>query len=489
MTRRVVGHLTRDEQVPVAEAQGERGLAQEARDLDPGQTLIGRGLGRAGAARGFLLGDLRVDDRVAAHTLTEVHAGVLRVEVGLEITGGRDTREHIARLVGVHVVGRGGDRAVPVRVHEVLARPGVVGEVGEVELAHRGQDRRGGVVADLVAVDVDVAERIERRDLLLDLEGVLRRERVVEARVVERRLGRGRRRLVQGRVVVERLGRDVRQAERGPGGRDVAHDVRLFLRQLVRLHLELLDDRGIDRADDDRDESPQADRDDRKHPASPPDVDDEQSRGGDGDDDEQPERGQVRVEIGVGRTVDEPAPRLRERELRQVVLIRLRQRHQPEQHREVHLHLRRHALEGALEPDPSVQVVERGRDDQHHQQRGEDPARRELQERQAEDVKGDVLVELRVLGAERGRVREQDPVLPLGRHTRTHDQREEQRDEHAHAARVRSDVAAVTLDDLVFGARSAIARCDAVGDDQVHEDDDEEHRGEDDRGHDLRRQQ
>ncbi len=199
--------------------------------------------------------------------------------------------------------------------------------------------------------------------------------------------------------------------------------------------------------------------------------------------------GRCACTIGVGRTVDEPAPGLRERELRQVVLIRLRQRHQPEQHREVHLHLRRHPLERALEPDPAVQVVEHGRDDQHHQQRGEDPARRELQERQPEDVEGDVLVELRVLDAERGRVREQDPVLPLGRHTGTHDQREEQRDEHAHTARVGCDVAAVTLDDLVFGARSAIARCDAVGDDQVHEDDDEEHRGEDDRGHDLGRQQ
>ena len=40
-----------------------------------------------------------------------------------------------------------------------------------------------------------------------------------------------------------------------------------FSRELVRLHDELLDDRRVDRADDERHEPPEADRDDREHPA------------------------------------------------------------------------------------------------------------------------------------------------------------------------------------------------------------------------------
>ena len=486
---RVVRDLARDEQVPVAEAERERGLAEEARHLHAGLALVRRGLGGAAAVGRLLLGDLRVNDRVAADALAEVHAGVLRVDAVREFAGGRDPRQHVARLIGVDRVRGRGNRAVTVRVDEVLAGPGVVGEVGEVELTHRGQNRLGRLVPDLVAIDIDVTERIERRDLLLHLERVLRGQGVVETRVVEGRLGRGGRGLVERRVVIERLGRDVRQAERRTCRRDVAHDVRLFLGELVRLHLELLDHRGIDRSHDDRDESPQADRDDREHPTPPPDVHDEQARGRDRDDDEEPERREMRVDVGVGGAVDEAVLRLRERELRQVVLVRLGQGHEAEQHREVHLDLRGHPLERALQPDPTVQVVEHGRHDQDDEQCREDPSGRELQERQPEHVERDVLVKLRVLLAERGGVREQDPVLPLARDAGAHDQREEDGDEHPYPTRVRRHVTAVALDDLVFGTGAAIPRGDAVGDDEVHQDDHEEHHGEDHRGHDLRRQQ
>ena len=199
--------------------------------------------------------------------------------------------------------------------------------------------------------------------------------------------------------------------------------------------------------------------------------------------------GKMRVHVGVGGAVDETGLRLRERELRQVVLIRLRQRHQPEQHRQVHLDLRRHPLERALQPDAAVQVVEHRGDDQHDEQRREDPARRELQERQPEHVERDVLVELRILDPERRGVREQDPVRPLLGDTRTHDEREEQRHQDPHPPRVRRDVAAVALDDLVFGTGAPIARRDAVGDDEIDEHRHEEDRGEDQRGNGLRRQQ
>ncbi len=51
------------------------------------------------------------------------------------------------------------------------------------------------------------------------------------------------------------------------------------------------------------------------------------------------------------------------------------------------------------------------------------------------------------------------------------------------------DVAAVALDDLVFGTGAPAVRRDAIGDDQVHEHHDEEDDREDERRHELRRQQ
>src|SRR5207302_1931528 len=62
-------------------------------------------------------------------------------------------------------------------------------------------------------------------------------------------------------------------------------------------------------------------------------------------------------------------------------------------------------------------------------------------------------------------------------------------DLHAYPARVRRDIAAVTLDDLVLRAGTEIARRDAVVDDEIHEHDDEEDQREDERGHGLRRQE
>ena len=66
-----------------------------------------------------------------------------------------------------------------------------------------------------------------------------------------------------------------------------------FLRELVRLHPELLHHRRVDRADHDRHEAPQPDRDDRQDPPAPPDVPEEQRRGHDRDEDQQVERGQL----------------------------------------------------------------------------------------------------------------------------------------------------------------------------------------------------
>ena len=167
-------------------------------------------------------------------------------------------------------------------------------------------------------------------------------------------------------------------------------------------------------------------------------LSDEQDRGRDRDEHQEVERRQLRLHVGVGGAVDHAAVREREPEAGEVVLHGLGERHQREDHRDVHLHLRRDPLERRLEADAAVEVVEHRGDDQDHEQRRERPARDELEERQLEHVEADVAVELRVLDAEVGGVREQDPVAPLRRDAARHHDREERGDREADAARRRA---------------------------------------------------
>ena len=81
-------------------------------------------------------------------------------------------------------------------------------------------------------------------------------------------------------------------------------------------------------------------------------------------------RGQLRVHVGVARALHRAAGREVELEAVEVVLRRLHQRHEGEDHRDVRLHLGRDALERALEPDPTVQVVrDRGDEEHDHEHR------------------------------------------------------------------------------------------------------------------------
>jgi hypothetical protein len=142
-----------------------------------------------------------------------------------------------------------------------------------------------------------------------------------------------------------------------------------------------------------------------------------------------------------------------------------------------------------LETNAAVQVVPDRAHDEDDEQCGEHPTDCEAFERQPEDVEPDVLVELRILDVEVGRVGKQDPALPFGRDAAAHHDREEDGHEHAHAPCVRRDIAAIPLDDLVFGTGSAVTRRDAIRDDQVDEHHHEERSREDQRGHGLGRQE
>ncbi len=313
--------------------------------------------------------------------------------------------------------------------------------------------------------------------------------RIPEAGVVDRRPVVVDDRLLEVRPERERVDVDLVEVEGGARRRDVAGDVLLLVRELVGLHLEVLHGRGIDRADDQRDEAPQADGDHREHPSAPADVPDEQQRGHDRDEDQEVQRGELRVHVGVPGAVDRPAVREVQLVATEVVLGRLDQRHHGDDHREVRLHLGRHALQRALEPDPAVEVVRDRGDQQHDHEPGEEPLEHELDERELEDVEADVLVELRILDAEVDAVREKDPLAPLRGHADARDQREEDRDADPDAADEPPGHLLVAGDHLVFRRHRTLRAQPGrqpVGDEQVrdhdHEEHDREHRGRHDLG-------
>ena len=270
---RVRVDLLRDEQVPAAEAQRERGLAQEARRHDTAGALVARRRIVLAAGRlDFAL--LAVHDRESAQVFTEVDVRLRDLEIG--IAGRRDVRQEVVgRLIGLDRVAGRGDRSVSVRVREVLVDPGRARKLPGVQLTDRDLDLQL-LVADRIPVEVEVGEREVRPELLVLLQVGLELIGIPQPHVVERRLVRLDDRGGEVLLVGVALRLDVVDPEREARRLEVAIDVGLLLGELVRLHLEALDVRGVDRADDDRDESPQADGDHRKHPTAAPDVHDEQ---------------------------------------------------------------------------------------------------------------------------------------------------------------------------------------------------------------------
>ena len=259
-------------------------------------------------------------------------------------------------------------------------------------------------------------------------------------------------------------------------------DVAALLLELVGFDAGLLDDRRVDPADHHRDERPQADGDDRQHPALQPAVDEEEQGGGHRDDDQHVEGRQLGLDVGVAGALHRPPAGEVELEALQPVAEGLQQGHGPEDHRQVGLHLGRHPLERALDPDPAVEVVGDGRDEQDDDEGGERPLEDEAQERQREDVEADVGAELRVaLAAEGDAVAEQDPGVPLrGEPAGGHDG-QEGRHRHPHPAGVGADELAVPLDELLLRPGRPEPGLEPVGDDEVAEDQQEEDDGEDDR--------
>ncbi len=186
---RVVGQLAADEQVEVAEPQGEEEAVDRVADVDAGRPLpdgVRAGLAaRIGVERVVELGGRRRGHDVRIGLLAEVDARLgdrqprLAVDAADEVVGRAGRRDR---------VDRDGRDPVAVGVDELLLGPGAVrAEQLDVQLA-RGQHDLALLVLDLVAVDVDVGEAVVAAEVLLLPERRQQRPVVPQPQVVDRRL-------------------------------------------------------------------------------------------------------------------------------------------------------------------------------------------------------------------------------------------------------------------------------------------------------------
>ena len=217
------------------------------------------------------------DDRVGRRLLTEVDTRL----VDLQLASRWDVLREELRLpfsVGTVVVGR--HEAIAVRVDQSVVGPVALGgrDCGQIHLAG-ADDRPGPAVGQGVPVHIEgVGERVEGTNLLQLPEGRGDDRRVQQSDVVQRALVGLQRLLVRlaHRGVLRAL--HVGQVVRLPGGLDVAADERRLLARLVRPDLELLHDRRVDAADDQRRDRQQAQAHQRQRPGAPEDVEEEQHR-------------------------------------------------------------------------------------------------------------------------------------------------------------------------------------------------------------------
>ena len=138
-----------------------------------------------------------------------------------------------------------------------------------------------------------------------------------------------------------------------------------------------------------------------------------------------------------------------------------------------------------LESDPPVDVMEQRRDDECHDERGEQPSDHERQEWKAEDVKADVLAELGVENAKVHAVGEQQPLLPAAAHPEAGHQGEQGRKHKAHQPPTTTHDKVIVPQQVLLRTRRPDQRGQAIGHREVGEQDPEEQEGEQSHKHHL----
>jgi hypothetical protein len=282
-------------------------------------------------------------------------------------------------------------------------------------------------------------------------------------------------------VISERPDLHVGEAERRPGGLDVAGNEGGFPNRLRRLDAEALNEGGIGGADHHRHEHPEPHRSPGQQPPPEAGVDDEQHRGQHGNGDQQIERGQVGVDVGVGGSVDDSPGRGGDLETVEVVAARPEQRHGAQQDGHVAPDGGGNDAAGGLQAEAAVAVVTGEGHEGHHDEGAEEPVDHEGDERQLEDVEADIAAELGIGNTEVHPVSEQDPVPPVTAHASTDELRGQDGGEQAGEGRPAVEEGVDGLERVLFRSGRAEAGSQTVGDEQVepHEPErqaDEEHK-------------
>ena len=148
-----------------------------------------------------------------------------------------------------------------------------------------------------------------------------------------------------------------------------------------------------------------------------------------------------------------------------------------------------HAFPTCLDPNRTVQVVERRHQQHRHQQESEEPVDDQRQERQLEHEEADVGAELWIIDSEGSPEAEQQPGAPLRGSTHPRHQGNPQGHDEEDQALAARDHRLVALQHLVLDAQRTDRRREPVGHGQVHPRDQEEDDRRNDRQADLGRQQ
>ena len=142
-------------------------------------------------------------------------------------------------------------------------------------------------------------------------------------------------------------------------------------------------------------------------------------------------------------------------------------------------------LPHGLQTDPAVDVVGDGRHHQSDNESSEQPADDETQEGELEQIEANVPTELGVGDSHVDPVGVQEPVLPLVGHAQTGDEGEQGGDNNADQSGPLPHERVVVDEQVLLRSRRTDGWGQALGDDQVPEEDGEEERHEQQHQDDL----
>ena len=340
--------------------------------------------------------------------------------------GGRDVLdEELRQPLAGHAIDRPHDRAVPVRVHEVLVDPDAARQVGVRQLAD-GQHHLPGLSVQLVPVVVHVHELVVRADLLELAVGIQRGAVLPEADVLDGGVVRAQDRGAEVLLGRERARLDPVEPVGPVGGRDRPLDVGALGHDLVGRHAKPLDDGGVRGQAEEPPSQPEPDPDQGEEEAGPRHLEEEQDGPEAGQADHDVERRERGVDVRVARPERRAASGEQEAEGVQRVPPRLDDEERGSEREEVPLRPRVRDQAGGRQPDPARQHVDGGDGGQGHREDQRQELKDADEKRVREDVEPDVAAEQGLGHAEGPRVPVPDHRLPERRpvaaqHERDHE--------------------------------------------------------------------